>query len=596
MPPPEQNENRGHRSEGSASPSDPLRDHKESVRQLFRDYERRANEMRRRGWRHLAIVFVLLAATVAAAVFAPVLARLDLQVLLDIQTLIEDKRDQLVEIEREIAALTFSDFRAAVVGKGGRSVIVGEDGAAVTSDKKRLAWRHRRTGVGNDLRAASFNAIGETVVAVGGGGRVVVSDNDGRKWRIAETSTRERLNDVAFGAAKFASTVIAVGNDGTIELSNDNAMTWEPKASRLVEADLNAVAFVGDSGVVVAVGDDGVVVVSLDGGKTWKQVSTPTRSDLYAVASADGSVVAVGDDGAIVVSTNPAIRWTQRGIENGKHRFNAVALTPDGNIGFAVGKDGLIVVSRKGLVEWEERTSNTSDELNDIVLDERGATAIAAGEDGAIVVSDDRGTQWHFIESRSPNEILTAMFDGKVALFAGRNSTILRSELAQSRHVRDMTIKMISNGFEVSRQREQFIAQRDRIKAALRELEAFRNLSVSDNRRSDSGGFSPFFYQTNALRLAILAIAFFVSQHLMGLARHNFHLAEYYYARRNVVLLTMNDALPWSSLTADEFEQVVDSLSPDGVEQGRAPQSVIDLAMRLAKSIVRTSRRKPPDS
>ena len=569
--------------------SDPLAGYAEGVRQLRVDYRARATLKDRDAARYLVLTFLLLGAAVLGLVYAPLLARIDLQVLVDIQDLIETKREQRADIEFDLAQVTHDDFYAVVNDKAGHSVALGSNGATAASDEVRTGWQHRRSDAEEDLLAAAFHESEDIVVAVGSGGAITVSRNSGRSWRRRKTDITQALYDVVFGKAGRASTVVAVGRRGTLAVSHDRGANWGSKERDKFPNHLNAVTFSSAHGSFVAVGDDGLILFS-DNGDEWTPGPRPTDSDLHAVDSAGETLVAVGDDGSIVVSTAGLHRWDPYSPVGEGRDFHAVALAPDGRVGYAVGDDGLIAVSYRGLQAWRPRAGARWEDLYAVVTDARGSTAIALGDDGAIFVGDDDGRRWDRVESYSPNPLTAATYDGTVAVFVGEQSTILRGEVVEGQRLRDMRVKIISNEFKKSIERRNLLATRAGVDKELKELEDLRELSIPDTDPGESSRFSPFFYQTILLRLGLIAVAFFLCHHLLGLVRESIRLAECYYARHNVVLLLAKDALPWNALTPEEFAQVVDTLSPEAETPDPSSKSMIDLTLRLAQALGRSGR------
>ena len=116
--------------------------------------------------------------------------------------------------------------------------------------------------------------------AVGEGGAVLVSRDDGETWeRPMSPPVPEDLMGVRLSCGKepFA---LAVGAAGRI-IRGDDLGVWEPIASP-VNTDLHDVAIIGTD-VAVAVGEAGVVVRSVDGGRNWHPIMTGSETDLASV-------------------------------------------------------------------------------------------------------------------------------------------------------------------------------------------------------------------------------------------------------------------------------------------------------------------------
>lgn len=107
------------------------------------------------------------------------------------------------------------------------------------------------------------------VLAVGGDGLVVRSEDHGQTWHELTTPTTHRLAAAWRGPN---GTLFAVGDAGTIVRSRDRGRTWELRSSG-VTADLEHLA--GNSAEVVVAGAGGTIVRSRDDGDTWTPVVMP---------------------------------------------------------------------------------------------------------------------------------------------------------------------------------------------------------------------------------------------------------------------------------------------------------------------------------
>ena len=409
------------------------RDRKQAFQWLYDDYRRRAASTGRSGWTYLLLTFVLLGMAIAAVIAAPLLARQDVEMETpkELRIKIVETIEQLTEVENELAGLRFTDFTDVVIGAE-RGIVVGNDGTLLTSRRNQTDWVHRSSTIGADINAVAIDSDGENAVAVGDNGSISVLGLRGRNWLARDVLTTKNFSDVVFQGGGNRATAIAVGNDGAIEVSHDGGRTWEARATKLVGYDLDAITFVGVSGTAIAVGDNGVILHSIDGGDEWaiRDPGNKDGQDLYAVESlGNGVVVAVGERGTIRVSSDGGRTWWHRGIRDTRDDFLAIALSANGGFGVAVGDDGLIATSSDNFTGWSTRSRNITERFNAIVIAGSGKTAVAAGEAGAIIVSTDKGNTWEYIEKKSRNEIQALSFDGKVAMFVGEKSTVLRGEI-----------------------------------------------------------------------------------------------------------------------------------------------------------------------
>lgn len=116
------------------------------------------------------------------------------------------------------------------------------------------------------------------------------------KWSVRSVSSlTANLEDLAYGNGTFA----AVGAGGAVAYSRDDGLTWTRATSRTT-SDLNAITFA--TGVFVAVGNGGTVLTSTDG-INWTSRPSGLQIDLLAVAYGNARFVAVGGQGATISST-----------------------------------------------------------------------------------------------------------------------------------------------------------------------------------------------------------------------------------------------------------------------------------------------------
>ncbi|MFY0729723.1 WD40/YVTN/BNR-like repeat-containing protein [Pseudomonas sp. NFX15] len=170
---------------------------------------------------------------------------------------------------------------------------------------------------------------------------------------LPSSSSRTASTDMLMGVTVAGSTVVAVGPAGRILLSEDQGIKWRQVDSP-VSSDLTAVSF-PTAKTGWAVGHDGVVLHTADGGLTWKQQldgrAIATLLVPYYQARAndgDDSSVRVIDEMTALASEPPAFPLLDVWFRNDQE-------------GFIVGAFNLILHTQNGGVSWEpwmERTDN----------------------------------------------------------------------------------------------------------------------------------------------------------------------------------------------------------------------------------------------
>ena len=153
--------------------------------------------------------------------------------------------------------------------------------------------------------------------AVGNGGTIVATTNDGATWAPQTSGVKSDLLSVVFIST---SNGWAVGTGGVILHTTDGGTTWTPQKSNTKHT-LEGIAF-GDTTHGYAVGDDGVIVATSDGGTTWTKQVTHTTTDLDSVATTIypsewattgdyHDAIAVGGNGIVLMTTDAGVTWTK---------------------------------------------------------------------------------------------------------------------------------------------------------------------------------------------------------------------------------------------------------------------------------------------
>ncbi len=150
------------------------------------------------------------------------------------------------------------------------------------------------THTDNDLYRATHNALvavaraGDRLVAVGDRAMILLSDDEGKTWRLAKTEGHALLTTVMFVNPQEG---YAAGQDETILKTSDGGATWARQYYK-EKADRNVFSLTRDKqGTLIATGAYALALSSTDG-TTWSEIKLPTFDDDYHLNCA----MAVGDD------------------------------------------------------------------------------------------------------------------------------------------------------------------------------------------------------------------------------------------------------------------------------------------------------------
>lgn len=272
-------------------------------------------------------------------------------------------------------------------------VLVGDGGVIFTSEDHGVTWTSQSSPV-----VANLNAVIEDhwwTIAVGDGVVVTSSAYNFVTWTQRTNYTGGNLYAIDCAASDQS---IAVGAGGEVWRSDDNGVNWAAQTSGVTE-DLHGISAIyqtvgDDAGTYVAVGLAGTVITTVDSGLTaWTVQTSGLTGDLFDIDNDGSRFVAVGNDGAatpaglIASSDDNGATWTVRHspaeIMTKVHYANGEWL--------AVGDTGALYVSSDGET-WTSETTGVVDNLTSVFYESSIDTEnywIAVGDGGTAIRSHD---------------------------------------------------------------------------------------------------------------------------------------------------------------------------------------------------------------
>jgi photosystem II stability/assembly factor-like uncharacterized protein len=131
------------------------------------------------------------------------------------------------------------------------------------------------------LTSVAISSDGNTAVAVGETGAMLLSTDGGRTWRDRPSGTTRTLHDVWLADAD-GSTVIAVGAGGVLVMGPTTAM--DGASPRVLGETLTLRGVhLEDGGHGSIVGDSGTILITHDFGLTWSPRPSGETRDIFAV-------------------------------------------------------------------------------------------------------------------------------------------------------------------------------------------------------------------------------------------------------------------------------------------------------------------------
>ena len=257
-----------------------------------------------------------------------------------------------------------------------------------------------------------FHQYDELLFAAADHGRLLVSDDSGKNWRLTRVPTAGYVTGSAYDPEHD---VIALSTQmGDILVSKDKGQSWAPvplKVNNWPSDDipyLSSIIYDSKSKSLLVVGSSGVMARSSDGGATWfadvfkplfnMSITTLMHSEAKNTFVAAGLGGTIATSNRLSISALPVENWMS--VRPGIDQYIRKAIHIPGTDTFvAVGQLGGIWRSEDDGLSWsvidvDYPFKNQPPHLRDIVLDKATGVLIAAGPAGSIIRSTDNGLSW----------------------------------------------------------------------------------------------------------------------------------------------------------------------------------------------------------
>lgn len=260
-----------------------------------------------------------------------------------------------------------------------RVVAVGERGVIVLSDDDGKSWRVAKTPTEVTLTAVHF-VDGRRGFAVGHDAVILMTEDGGENWKQVHAAPDEQkpLLAVWFENAERG---IAVGTYSSLYETVDGGKTWKPGAAPEGDQHFNGLA-AGPDRKLLLVGEAGLILHSDDAGRNWRRVESPYKGSFFGALALGpgewliyglrGNAYRTGDDGATWTAVHPA--GAQATLMGGTR-------LPDGGA-LLVGREGTLLESRGGDGAFTARKTPDGKSLAGALLLPSGARVLV-GEGGA---------------------------------------------------------------------------------------------------------------------------------------------------------------------------------------------------------------------
>jgi photosystem II stability/assembly factor-like uncharacterized protein len=260
-----------------------------------------------------------------------------------------------------------------------RVVAVGERGVIVLSDDEGKSWRVAQTPTEATLTAVRF-VDGRRGFAVGHDAVILMSEDAGETWKQvhAAPDAQKPLLAVWFENAERG---IAVGTYSSLYETVDGGKTWKPGPAPEGDQHFNALAG-GAGGKLLLVGEAGLLLRSDDAGRSWKRLESPYKGSFFgALALGPGEWVVYGLRGNAFRTSDDGASWTPVHPGGAQATLMGDARLADGGI-LLVGREGMLLESRGEAGAFTARKSPDGKSLAGALLLPSGARVLV-GEGGA---------------------------------------------------------------------------------------------------------------------------------------------------------------------------------------------------------------------
>ena len=233
---------------------------------------------------------------------------------------IQAMRNQLEYVDSSTeAAITrvasHTETYEQVIWDNERFIAVGSGGIIHTSADG-ATWTAQTSGITTTLYDVLFNkwAVGERgvpeYIAVGQGGKVLITNNPTGTWYEKTTPISDNLRAVAYDGTTY----VAVGAAGKI-ITSQNGNTWVSQTSGVTNV-LRDIIYNDDYDAFIAVGTGGKILKSTDSGVTWTELEGGTSKTLASITWSEGRTIINGADGYVLLSDDGGTTWETNTLTN----------------------------------------------------------------------------------------------------------------------------------------------------------------------------------------------------------------------------------------------------------------------------------------
>ncbi|MFT6154030.1 MAG: photosystem II stability/assembly factor-like uncharacterized protein [Bermanella sp.] len=284
--------------------------------------------------------------------------------------------------------------------------------------------------------------VGERLVAVGGRGHIIFSDDEGFTWKQASVPVISTLTSVFFINSTSG---WAVGHDAVVLHTKDSGETWvkqfdgfeanemvlaQAKANkRILESELSKVRVMGNSDRIYEVEEqlENATFALEDALADFEDRSTKPLLDLWFKNSNEGFVV--GAYGMVFKTLDGGQSWKDWtiNVENlDRFHINSIVQVSGDKL-MMVGEAGLMLRTTNGGDKWEQMFSPYEGSFFGITSLTKQGIQVAYGLRGNLARTEDFGSNWRLVDTGTKQTLIGGTDRlGRVIFIVGNGGGFLR--------------------------------------------------------------------------------------------------------------------------------------------------------------------------
>ena len=244
-------------------------------------------------------------------------------------------------------------------------------------------------------RTDNFQAISafqQSIVAVGSGGVILSSQDDGATWQRQQIPSWPSFLDITSCAGLFA----ALAFEGEVWLSEDNGLTWS--LSRLPTEEAPQAIRCDQSGNLWVVGSFSTISISRDGGASWELSSLDEDIIFTDIQFFDERTAFIaGEFGSLLKTFDNGANWEFMPPMPDEFYPQSMYFE-DQDKGWIAGLGGVVLATDDGGESWE--VQSTESLLTLYTLAKSNGQLFVTGGEGAIFRFD--GNRWLPVDHGRP--------------------------------------------------------------------------------------------------------------------------------------------------------------------------------------------------